>query len=239
LKQARGLPLVPNVHSGAGVITTVGFLEEAARAVCHRLPGLTPIVDGAALLCWRCTGIYAGAALAALFVILRGRLGRGLPGRRGLALLVIWAAPLVVDEILVTLGVWDPPGWWRLVTGALGGAALMLIALGLLGGSWRRARARRNGEHLWPSDGVVGGVEAGLLPPVVCVILTGCSFLGEAGLWVLEPLGLIGVLAAFSTAGALLLSPWPPLTRGGWWGYGAGSVFIGLAVWAILWLLRW
>jgi len=214
------------------------FIEKAARAVCHQLPGLTSVVGGAALLCWRCTGIYAGAALATLYVLLRGRLGRGLPGGWRTALLFIWAAPLVVDEILVTLGVWDPPGWWRLVTGALGGAALMLIALGLLGGSWRRARARRSGEHLGRSDGVVGGAEASSLPPVICGILTCVMFLGEAGRWVLGPLGLLGVLTAFSLAGALLLSPWPPLTREGWWGYGAGALAVGLAVWVILWLLR-
>ncbi|HUT98156.1 MAG TPA: DUF2085 domain-containing protein [bacterium] len=219
-------------------MTTVGFLEEAARAVCHQLPGLTPTVGGAALLCWRCTGIYAGAALAALFVILRRGLGRGLPGGWRSAPLFVWAAPLVVDEILVTLGVWDPPGWWRLATGALGGAALMLVALGLLGGSWRRARARRSGEHLDTSEGIVGGAEALMLPPAVCVILTGCSFPGEAGLWVLEALGLLGVLTAFSLAVALLMSPWPPLTRGGWWWYGAGAVAVGLAVWAVLWILR-
>ena len=225
-------------RKGAGVITTFGFLESAARAVCHQLPGLTPTVGGAALLCWRCTGIYAGAALAALFVLLRGRLGKGLPGGWRKAPLFVWAAPLVVDEILVSLGVWDPPGWWRLATGAAGGAALMLLALGLLGGNWRRARARRSGRHLDAAEGVVGGIEGLALPPAVGVILTGCSFLGEPGLWVLEPLGLVGVLAAFSAAGALMLSPWPPSTRGGWWGYGAGAVFIGLAAWAVLWILR-
>jgi hypothetical protein len=85
---------------------------------------------------------------------------------------------------------------------------------------------------------VVGRVEAVLLPFVACVILTGCGLSGEVGLWVLEPLGLVGVLAAFTTAGALLLSPWPPLTREGWWGYGAGAVAVGLAVWAVLWILR-
>lgn len=225
-------------RGGSGVITTIGFIEEAARAVCHQLPGLTPTVGGAALLCWRCTGIYAGASLAALFVVLRGRLGRGLPGGWKKAPLFVWAAPLVVDEILVSLGVWGPPGWWRLATGAVGGAAMMLFALGLLGGNWRRVRARRRGEHLDASGGIVSGTEALVLPPAVCVILTGCSFLGKAGPWVLGPLGLVGVLAAFTTAGALMLSPWPPLTRGGWWGYGAGAVFIGLAAWFILWLLR-
>ncbi len=215
-----------------------GLFESAARAVCHQLPGLTPTVGGAALLCWRCTGIYAGAALAALFVVLRGRLGRGLPGGWKKAPLFVWAAPLVVDEILVSLGVWGPPGWWRLATGALGGAAMMLLALGLLGGNWRRVRARRRGEHLDASGGIVSGTEALVLPPAVCVILTGCSFLGEVGPWVLGPLGLVGVLTAFTAAGALMLSPWPPWTRGGWWGYGAGSVCIGLAAWAVLWLLH-
>ncbi len=214
------------------------FIEEAARAVCHQLPGLTPTVGGAALLCRRCAGIYAGAVLAALYVILRGGLGKGLPGGRRKAPLFVWAAPLVVDEILVSLGVWSPPGWWRLATGALGGAALMLLALGLLGGNWSRARARRSGRHLDAAEGVVGGTEGLVLPPAVCAILTGCSFFGGTGPWVLEPLGLVGVLAAFTTAGALMLSPWPPLTRGGWWGYGAGAVFIGLAAWAVLWILH-
>ncbi len=209
-----------------------------AGAVCHQLPHLTPTVGGAALLCYRCLGIYGGMALAAGYLVIGGKLGRGLSKGRPTALLALWLTPLVLDEVLVTLGVWDPPPWWRVATGVLGGTALMALGIGLLGASWRRARARREGMHLGELGSVIKISEAILLPPALCAISLGLYFPGGIGLWTLEALGLLGVLSAFTTAGALLLSSWPPLTRKGWWGYGAAAVIIGLAAWTVLWMLR-
>ncbi len=153
-------------------------------------------------------------------------------------ILALWLAPLVVDEVLVTLGVWVPPSWWRVATGVLGGAAMMTLGIGLLGAGWRRARARRVGEHTGEMGEVIGRPEAVLLAPILGAVVTGIFFLGRIGLWTLEALALAGVISAFTGAGALLLSSRPPLTRRGWWGYGAAAVAVGLAVWVVLWILR-
>ena len=176
-------------------------------------------------------------ALAAVYLVIGGKLGRGLKGRPT-ALLALWLAPLVVDEVLVALGVWAPPAWWRTATGALGGTALMAFGIALLGMGWRRARARREGGHLGELGSVIKKSEAALLPPALCAVLLGLYFPGGIGLWVLEALGLLGVLLSLTTAGALMLSSWPPLTRRGWWGYGAASLVIGLTAWAVLWIMR-
>ncbi len=161
-----------------------------------------------------------------------------MPKGRSTVILALWLAPLVVDEVLATLGAWDPPSWWRVATGALGGTALMALGIALLGVSWRRARARREGRHLGELGNSFKKSEAVLLPPALCAILLGLYLPGGIGLWVLEALGLLGVLLSFTVAGALLLSPWPPLTRRNWWGYGSAAVVIGLAACTVLWMLR-
>lgn len=209
------------------------FLEIIGGAVCHRLPELTPLTsDGVGFLCYRCTGIYAAVALVVLYLISRGRLGGCLTEKRSRAVLLTFAAVLVVDELLTALTLWSPPSWWRILSGGLGGAALFLLLVSLLGSRWQRQLPERQSKPL-----ITFG-ESLLLPTMTAGVMLLLQTTEAGGGWVLLILSLVGEVIAFTTAGALLISAHPAKTKLGWAIYSLAAVILSVAVWMLLGMLR-
>lgn len=209
------------------------FLEIIGGAVCHRLPELTPLTsDGVVFLCYRCTGIYAAVAVVAVYLISRGRLGGRLTDKRSRGVLFSFAALLVADELLTALALWSPPNWWRVLSGGLGGAALFLLLVSLLGSRWRRQLPERQSKPLLTFG------ESLLLPTMTAGVILLLQTIRPLGGWVLLTLSLVGEVIAFSTAGALLLSAHPAKTKLGWAIYSLAAVILGLTAWLLLGLLQ-
>ncbi len=209
------------------------FFQIIGGAVCHRLPRLTPLTsNGVGFLCYRCTGIYAAVAIIAVYLICRGRLGGRLVAKRSRGVLLSFAALLVVDELLTALTLWSPPSWWRVLSGGLGGAALFLLLVSLLGSRWQRQLSER------PTEPLLTLRESLLLPTLTAGMVLLLHLIRPLGGWLPLILSLLGEVIAFTTAGALLLSAHPAKTRLGWVIYTTASVIIGLAVWLSFGLLR-
>ncbi|MCD4732731.1 DUF2085 domain-containing protein [bacterium] len=210
-----------------------GFFQIIGGAVCHRLPELTPLTsDGVGFLCCRCTGIYAAVALVAVYLICRGRLGGRLVNKRSRGVLFSFAALLVVDELLTALTLWSPPNWWRVLSGGLGGVALFLLLVSLLGNRWRRQLPERGEVPLLTLR------ESLLLPILAAGLILSLQTTNAVGGWLPLVLSLLGEVIAFTTAGALLLSAHPAKTKLGWMIYSILAVILGLAVWLLFGLLR-
>lgn len=193
-------------------------LTSLAAGLCHRLPALTP-----GLLCFRCLGLYSGVGLAGLYLVLRHRRLRR-PPKATRWLLWLCAAPLVVDELLVTLGVWSPPGWWRTLSGALGGAALYILLALLLVGLRRKKNADEPRPALRP------------LPPVAAALTTGLLLLGWTA--VLDALALVGAALVFWTVGALIWARLPAEDAPARFVWTALAAVTGAALWLLLVILR-
>jgi len=193
-------------------------LTSLAAGLCHRLPVLTP-----GLLCFRCLGLYGGVGLAGLYLVLRLRRFRR-PEKTTRWLLWLCAAPLVVDELLVTLGVWSPPGWWRTLSGALGGAALYILLALLLVGLRRKKTADEPRPALRP------------LPPVAAALTTGLLLLGWTA--VLDALALAGAALVFWTVGALIWARLPAEDAPARFVWTALAAVTGAALWLLLVILR-
>lgn len=97
------------------------------HGLCHQLPEKTLCVGGSAMLvCSRCAGIYAGAALGAVL-----RAPRSWVQHARMILLVV-AVPLVADVALQAAGAIPVLHATRLATGGLAGwtvSALLFAAL--------------------------------------------------------------------------------------------------------------
>lgn len=105
----------------------------AFRPVCHQHADRSFLIFGSALpVCARCTGFYAGLAIAGLISLLAIRIGLG--WRTGMAIFLL-AVPLVVDGLANILGLWNTPNMIRAVTGACAAVPLALALMGSRNGN--------------------------------------------------------------------------------------------------------
>jgi uncharacterized membrane protein len=112
--------------------------DQAAFAVCHRLPDRTFTVAGRPLpLCARCSGTYLGVLAGLAVLTLRGR-GRAsmLPAPQVLAVFGVFLAAWAVDGLnsFLTLfpglpHLYEPHNLLRLATGILEGLAIAALML--------------------------------------------------------------------------------------------------------------
>ncbi|HVG38328.1 MAG TPA: DUF2085 domain-containing protein [Pyrinomonadaceae bacterium] len=87
-----------------------------AHLWCHQRPERSPMIGGVQFfLCWRCTGIAAGALALLMHIALK----RKLPT---LAVSLIFSLALPLDLIVNSFGFFALANSRRLVTGALWGA---------------------------------------------------------------------------------------------------------------------
>jgi uncharacterized membrane protein len=114
----------------------------AFRVLCHQLPERSYFIDGHKLaVCSRCTGIYAGFALALLlYPLIRSLRNTAVPARKWLVLATI---PTLIDFSLTFFGIWENTHTSRLLTGLLlGGAAVFYVMPGIIDLSLRALRTR-------------------------------------------------------------------------------------------------
>jgi uncharacterized membrane protein len=100
--------------------------------VCHQIPERSFHLAGQQFaVCSRCTGLYAGFAVAALVYPLTRSLTRtDTPRRRWL---ILAAVPLLIDFSLTYFGVWENTHLSRFSTGALlGTVAVFYVMPGLV-----------------------------------------------------------------------------------------------------------
>ena len=131
--------------------------------LCHQLPERSFFIEGQPFaVCARCTGIYAGFAIATvLYPLARSLRQTEAPARKWL---FIAAAPLAIDFAIEFSGVSHNTHSSRLSTGALlGAAAVFYIMPGLLDLSLRNWRAGSKDSAGTATSGVKEGSPGGLI----------------------------------------------------------------------------
>lgn len=141
----------------AGHGSLAGTIYQSFSHVCHQLPERSFFIEGQPFaVCARCTGIYAGFAVATvLYPLTRSLRQTEAPARKWL---FIAAAPLAIDFAIEFSGIWHNTHSTRVFTGALLGAvAVFYIMPGLVDLSLRRWK----GETKGPGDIVTSAAKAG------------------------------------------------------------------------------
>jgi peptidoglycan/LPS O-acetylase OafA/YrhL len=148
----------PRLDSMPAVRAIVFFTYAIGSLICHQRPERSFRLAGSQLpVCARCTGIYAGAALTALFAVIgrRGREERRNNSNRitptvARRLLLAGGTPALVT-VLVEWATGQMPGHWiRAMSGLpLGGAVAWIVSVSLEQDPFQRA----GGEHLFAASG--------------------------------------------------------------------------------------
>ncbi len=107
------------------------YLTLLYAPVCHQIPERCFFIDGHPLpVCSRCTGLYIGFFLGMVFSpLLRGKRRRRVPDRK---VLIVAAAPLILEVILSKAGIFDGGLWVRFLSAlpaALAASSLVFPAL--------------------------------------------------------------------------------------------------------------
>jgi uncharacterized membrane protein len=129
-------------------------IYRAFSYVCHQLPERSFfIAEHQFAVCARCTGLYAGFAVAVLFYpLVRSLRQIEAPKRKWLFLA---AGPLAVDFALGFFGIWENTHFSRFATGALLGAvAVFYVMPGLLDLSLREWGSSRTHSTRGPAPRV-------------------------------------------------------------------------------------
>ncbi len=140
------------------------MLNDIASLVCHQLDDRSLHIGSAALpLCARCTGVYAGFFIGALFLLLarRGSLGR-LPSGKAALVAVGFLALFVVEALGERLQGWAASNSIRLACGCLVGVALSLVLVPLAAHFLLRNPAEGPGRGL-PAWTIWGAVSLALV----------------------------------------------------------------------------
>jgi uncharacterized membrane protein len=135
-----GTPLA----AAAGHPVAAKTVYRAFGFVCHQIPERSFfIAEHQFAVCARCTGLYAGFALAAVtYPVFRSLRQTEAPARKWLFLA---AAPLAIDFALGFFGIWNNTHSSRLLTGALLGAvAVFYVMPGLMDLSLRDWRSSKS-----------------------------------------------------------------------------------------------
>ena len=156
--------LAPRVSAEAGLIAgilgaalllpgTLKYkLDFLGFGVCHQLSTHSFFIAGHQLcLCARCCGIYLGAGVSLVMMMLLRPFAAGLPSRRMLPVLAFMFGVMILDGINSTLQAlpgasadYQTTNPLRLITGALAGVALMFVLYPIFNQSfWRLGRLKR------------------------------------------------------------------------------------------------
>ncbi len=186
--------------------TKLPMLYKITSLVCHQAPSRTLVLAGTLMpLCARCTGIYSGFLVGALYqVLLFDRGGTRLPGTSisltSLGLILL----LAVDGVASRLGASLPGNSTRLLLGLLGGFSISLLAVPLL-----NRFVRVSG-----TDGpVIRGWKPYLRGLILIAVLFAAHFVGSrAPLYTLSYTSTAGLTAAYlvtTVTAAAAITRWP------------------------------
>ena len=120
---------------GIGIWVVLLFAAPAAlfpvgRYVCHQRPERSFFINGRQMaVCARCTGLYAGAAVAVPFVMLLA--AAPLPARRARRILVFAALPTLITWTLEFAGVGTFSNIARFIAALPLGFAAAFLVLGI------------------------------------------------------------------------------------------------------------
>ncbi len=104
------------------------MIRQGFAVVCHQLPDRSPSVAGVHLaVCHRCVGLYGGAFLACLGLLILVRWDHQFRSH-ALLLLAIASLPLLIDWGGDWLGLWANTPSSRIATGGVAGVAIGYFA---------------------------------------------------------------------------------------------------------------
>lgn len=180
-------------------LTVLDKTHAIGYALCHQIPARSIHVAGQPLpLCARCTGIYLGALMAMVGMVLRRRYHSSeFPPQAILLILMAFIGLMGIDGINSYLTffpglphLYEPQNWLRLTTGALHGVAISTLICPIMnGGFWHPSLLKNE--------------------PTIKNLKELLFFLGGAALIILLVLWqqpfLLYPIAILSTLGALLL----------------------------------
>ena len=105
------------------------FIEIIGFSVCHQLPSRSLIIGSIILpICSRCSGIYTGFIITAVFLfIIYRKKENGLPPLYVLVILGLFFLSAVIDGIASNFGLYETNNNIRFITGFLCGSSIMII----------------------------------------------------------------------------------------------------------------
>ena len=149
---AAGMLILMSLIVGAPLALSAGHpfwgltIYRSFSYVCHQIPERSFFIAGHQFaVCARCTGLYAGFAVATIvYPLVRSLRQTEAPARKWLFLA---AAPLAIDFTVGYLGIWENTHSSRFATGALLGAVAVFYVLpGLMDLSLRDRRGKAKQE---------------------------------------------------------------------------------------------
>ena len=226
----------PFLLAGIGLATLCAFLlmpgsiasktHLALHGICAQRPSHSLYLGDAALpLDARMTGMYIGAAAAAIWLVVTGKVrNTRVPPRHSLAVLALFVVFLAVDglnALAVDLRLphpYDPSNRLRLLTGILGGTAMGVALLHLLATTmWARGDRTRS---------LITGPEELVVPVGIALAIGALALSGLPILYAPLAVGLlitaVGVFAALTTIALALMA-------GRGWTYSSYREMAGLA----------
>lgn len=189
-------------------VTLLDKTHAIGYAICHQIPARSFQIDGTSLpLCARCTGIYLGALLGLIGLVLMKRYHAvEFPPIAVLVTLIAFVGLMALDGINSYLTffpqlphLYEPQNWLRLTTGTLHGLALSIIIFPIMnGGFWHPDRVKsepviKNFRELAPFLAGVG--------LIILIVLWQQPFL----LYPLAFLSTLGVLLMFDIVGSMFV----------------------------------
>ena len=123
-----GLIIGAPLAQASGHPALAAAIYKAFSFVCHQIPERSFHLAGHQFgVCSRCTGLYAGFAVAALaYPLVRSLKSTGAPPRLWL---ILAAIPLAIDFALGYFGIWQNNHFSRFSTGALLGAVVVFYIM--------------------------------------------------------------------------------------------------------------
>lgn len=229
----RGWPF-PLTPVQAGLIVLLGALIALAPGslkykldflgfgVCHQLGSHSLVIAGHQLpLCARCSGIYLGALVTLIMLIVLRPLAGGLPHPRVAPLLIFMFGAMVFDGLNSTFEslpgaafLYETTNWGRLITGALAGIALMFVLYPAFNQSFwqtQRLAQERSLDGVFEIYGylVACGIVVGVL-----LSAAGDPTIGDWLYWPLAGGSVAGLLALLTMTNLLLVSTVTRRARG-------------------------
>lgn len=177
-------------------------------AVCHQIPARSFHLDGQPLpLCARCTGIYLGALLGIVgMILLRRSHSIELPPTLVLITLLAFVGLMGIDGVNSYLTffprvphLYEPQNWLRLTTGTLHGLAMSAIVFPVMnGGFWHPSQVK--------NEPVIQNFrELSLFLAGAAVIILGVLWQQPFLLYPLALLSTLGVLLMLGIVGSMLV----------------------------------
>ncbi|MCH7722998.1 MAG: DUF2085 domain-containing protein [Bacteroidetes bacterium] len=132
-------PLLSPNFAGKLVITEI--LNYAYSLVCHQTGSDLLLIDSNHLLvCTRCTGLYFGALIFIILLIVKP-----FKVKWGLKPFFFFSAPLIVDAIAIRLGIYNYSAAFTFVTGLMCGAITIIYIINTLKNSFLLAEDKKYG----------------------------------------------------------------------------------------------